>query len=108
MSRKRATFVDLYMHGQARPDDIGESIDAWHSGSGDQPIYDYLGMTEEEYAEWLRDPNVLPQIARARKERLPLAEVIEAASKKSSIPAGPSGRSKTRQSSRPKRLRKTS
>ena len=107
MSRKRATFIDLYMHGQARPDDIAESIDAWHSGSGGEPVYDYLGMTEEEYAEWLRDPYVLPHIARARKERLPLAEVI-AGLKKSSMPAGSPHRTKAPQSSRPKQLRKTS
>jgi hypothetical protein len=108
MSKKRATFIDLYILGQARPEDISESIDTWHSGSGDQPIYDYLGMTEEEYSEWLRDPDVLPHIVRARKERLPLAEVIEAGLKSSTIPPGASDRTKARQSTSAKRLRRTS
>jgi hypothetical protein len=74
MAKKQIPFIDLYLEGRASADDINTSIDAWHAGSGKEPIYRYLGMTEEEYALWLRDPDVLPQIARARKEHGPLAD----------------------------------
>jgi len=72
MSKKQQRFLDLYLEGHLSADDINDSIDAWHAGSGEQPIYDFLGMTEEEYARWLRDPDALLQIARARKEAQPL------------------------------------
>jgi hypothetical protein len=72
MSKKQQRFLDLYLEGQASADDINDSIDAWHAGSGKESIHDFLGMTEEEYARWLRNPDQLPQIARARKEAQPL------------------------------------
>jgi hypothetical protein len=74
MSKKRRPFIDLYLEGRASAEDINTSIDVWHAGSGKGPLYRYLGMTEEEYFLWLRDPDVLPQIARARKEHRPLAD----------------------------------
>jgi hypothetical protein len=79
MSKKQTRFIDLYLEGRASAEDINESIDAWHSGSGKQPIYDYLGMTEEEYSLWLRDPDVLPHIARAHKEHRSVREIIDSA-----------------------------
>jgi len=72
MFKKQTRFIDLYLDDQASAEDINEFIDEWHAGSAKQPIYDFLGMTEEEYARWLRDPDALLQIARARKEAPPL------------------------------------
>jgi len=77
MSKKQTPFIDLYLEGRASAEDINESIDAWHAGSGREPIFDYLGMTEEEYAFWLRDPDVLRHIARARKQHKPLTKIIK-------------------------------
>jgi hypothetical protein len=71
MSKKQQRFLDRYLEGQVSAENINESIDAWHAGSGREPIFDFLGMTEEEYSRWLRDPDQLSQIARARKEAPP-------------------------------------
>jgi hypothetical protein len=74
MSKERQkNFFDLYLAGRASADDINESIDAWHAGSVSQHIYQFLGMTKEEYSRWLSDPEILPEIASARKQHARLA-----------------------------------
>ncbi len=80
MSKKQANFMDLYLRGRASAGYINDSIDAWHNGSGRQSIYAHLGMTEDEYSLWLRDPGVLPLIARAHKELRSVREIIDSAS----------------------------
>ena len=70
---------DLYLRGRASAEDINDSIDAWHNASGKQSIYAYLGMTADEYSLWLRDPGVLPLIARAHQEVRPVREIIDLA-----------------------------
>jgi hypothetical protein len=84
-----ATFLERYLNGEAAADDIDVYVDRWHSESGKQPIYDFLGLTRDEYALWLRHPEVLPQIAKARRQHQPLSSV--AASKEKKTP--PAGRS---------------
>lgn len=40
---------------QARLDAIDAKVEEWHrSGSG--ALHDYLGMTWDQYAAWVRDP----------------------------------------------------
>ena len=59
-------FLEKYLGEEATAEDIDDFIDAWHENSGGMEIFEYLGMTKDEYALWLRDPDALPQIARAR------------------------------------------
>jgi len=65
--KAQPVFMDLYLRGEVRADDIDDFIDSWHENSGAQELFEYLGMTKEEYALWLRDPEMLPAIARARQ-----------------------------------------
>jgi len=76
---RKHTFIDLYLNGQVLPEDIDDYIDSWHADPRGQQIYEFLGMSEQEYSLWLRDPDALPHIARARRERKPLEEVISSA-----------------------------
>lgn len=32
---------------------IADRIDAWHNSDSDLPLHDYLGMTWEEYQQWV-------------------------------------------------------
>jgi len=75
----KQTFIDLYLNRRVLAEDIDDYIDAWHADPKGQEIYEFLGMSEQEYSLWLRDPDALPHIARARKERKPLAAVISSA-----------------------------
>jgi len=93
MSSKREkppTFMDLYLNGTVSPEDIDDYVDKWHTSAGTGEIYEFLGMSEQEYSLWLRDPDALPHIARARREGKPLAAVIDSALKKTAVAAHPS------------------
>jgi hypothetical protein len=81
MSKKSrdAPFLQRYLNGEVLSDDIDDFIDAWHETSGKKELFAFLGMTKEEYALWLRDPDLLPHIARARQTRLPLASAVRSA-----------------------------
>lgn len=70
------TFLDLYLNGEVLGDEIDDFIDTWHANPGGKEIYEFLGMSKEEYSLWLRDPDTLPHIARARRAGLPLAVVL--------------------------------
>jgi hypothetical protein len=79
MSKKSAsdkTFLDRYMNGEVLPEDIDDFVDAWHQDPGKKEIFEYLGMTRQEYSIWLRDPDVLPHIARARRDDVDLPTLL--------------------------------
>src|SRR5579864_3755883 len=75
MSSGRA-FMDLCLDGKAALDDIDDFIDRWHESPEDTELHDYLGMTQEEYSLWLRVPDALSCIIKARRDAMPLADVI--------------------------------
>ncbi len=76
-----AKFLERYLNGDVLAGDIDDYVDLWHERCDDQQIYEFLGLTRDEYALWLRDPDVLPHIARARRENQPLAKVIASSMK---------------------------
>ena len=64
-------FFDLCLAGKAATDDIDDFIDRWHAVPEDQELHDYWGMTKQEYAQWLRRPDVLPDIIKTRRQMKP-------------------------------------
>lgn len=66
----RATaFFDLYRaHGVAE-DAIGDFIEQWHNSGDDEerPVWQFLGMTEDEYSVWVMDARVLPLLRAVRE-----------------------------------------
>lgn len=75
MSRQR-TFVELCIAGEASLEEIDDFIDAWHAARGGTELHEYLGMTGDEYSLWLRAPDALPCILRARRDREPLTQAV--------------------------------
>ena len=61
-------FLELYMVGKVDVGATDDFVDRWHDEPGGRELHDYLGMTEEEYALWLRHPDALPDIAAARRD----------------------------------------
>lgn len=54
-----STFVELYLAGKVELEDIDRFIEVWHSNRYEErPLHEFLGMTWEEYAQWLENPNV--------------------------------------------------
>ena len=61
-----SNFMEMYLSGEALPDEIDDFVDSWHESDSDLSIHEFLGMTREEYLSWVKDPNVLPRILDAR------------------------------------------
>jgi hypothetical protein len=75
---KSVTFFDLYSQGQVTADQIDDFVEAWHESddSEHRSLSQYLGMTDDEYAVWLASHRALPLLAAARRDGLPVTEVV--------------------------------
>lgn len=51
-------FYELYKNKQITENEIDDYIEEWHNNDSEDTIYEYLGMTESEYALWIED-NIL-------------------------------------------------
>jgi hypothetical protein len=76
MSKKRKPFIDLSLEGRVLLDEIDDYVDAWHKHPEGEPLHRYLGMKKSEYSLWVRDPDALPYIIKARHEERSLIEVV--------------------------------
>ncbi len=57
------TFMQLYRQGKATADQINDYIDEWHKSKGTETIHEFLGMTKDEYCQWLKNPDYLKELA---------------------------------------------
>ncbi len=72
MYETKTTFIELILNGETS----FEKIDEWHANPSQLSLRQFLGLTEEEHALWVRDPGALPDIVKARQEGQPLNAVI--------------------------------
>ncbi len=70
-------FIELCIDGDASPDDISKYIQEWRDKDSTEPLEDYLGMTFEEFEEWLDHPQILVHIIGARKNNIPLSNYVQ-------------------------------
>ncbi len=66
-------FMDDCLDGTiptgSRDAEIDKAVEAWHNIAGNtQPLNQFLGMTDLEYAIWAEQPNLLSDIIFARKK----------------------------------------
>jgi len=47
---------------------IGDFVNTWHKSTSDKELYEFLGMTKEEYKLWVEYPDSLTLIIKNRKE----------------------------------------
>lgn len=80
----KRTFLELCAAGRAAPAEIDDYVDRWHDEASDQALHEYLGMTREEYAAWVKDASSLVGIvaARARAPRISVAATYKVAKKR--------------------------
>lgn len=72
-----SSFVGLCVKGELLLDDIDDFIDEWHESDSDQEIFEYLGMTQQEYRLWVHDPDILPFIITARVQGRSIDEAMK-------------------------------
>jgi hypothetical protein len=72
------TFLSLYGQDRVTENQLDDFITAWHESGDDEQrsLAEFLGMTNEEYSVSLMAPDSLPLIRRARREHLPLRELL--------------------------------
>lgn len=52
--KKDISFVEALKQGLADYDDIDDYIDKWHDGPYTCKIYEFLGMTKQQYFEYIK------------------------------------------------------
>lgn len=65
----KKTFVEAYLAGEASIGDIDNWVDYWHTHETGHALHEFLGMTHDEYEQWLKSGEnaVLQSILEARK-----------------------------------------
>lgn len=75
-SNSNIDFVSMCANGELLLEDIDDFIDEWHESDSAEEIYDYLGMSQQEYRLWVHDPDMLPFIVTARSQRRSIDDVL--------------------------------
>lgn len=71
------TFMEKCLAGEVDLDEIGDFVGAWHEGAGPGlELREFLGMTKDEYALWVEQPQFLPAIVASHRFGLPLREAV--------------------------------
>jgi hypothetical protein len=72
-------FIKLCLQGKVLPAAINDFIEAWNKTDPmwREPLYEYLGMEKSEYALWVRDPDTLAFIVKARHDQVPLIGIVK-------------------------------
>lgn len=81
MSNHRRTFVQKCLAGEAALSDIDDFVAQWHESATAGPLYEFLGLTEAEYARWVERPEALRDLVLAHKERASIRKVSDAKSR---------------------------
>lgn len=71
-----STFIDLALNGYVLSDEINDFVEAWHESNAENEIYQYLGMSFDEYSLWVSDPESMDVIISARRDGRPLREAV--------------------------------
>jgi DNA-binding transcriptional ArsR family regulator len=64
---KQGTFAALYFEGRASADEIDDFVDDWHEGGTGMSLHDFLGLSREDYAQWVEQPDSLETALNERK-----------------------------------------
>lgn len=60
------TFIEAVRNKETSLDQIDEWVDRWHHGEGGgMPLRDFLGMSKDQYAEWVLNPAALASFVEA-------------------------------------------
>lgn len=74
-----SNFINDCLNGDALLSDIDSIVDDWHDGKAPSGISlrEFLGMTEEEYVLWMKDPENINFIIHARQRGMPVEAAID-------------------------------
>ena len=73
----RPSFIELCIRDKALPEEIDDFVQGWHQSDSNKELYEFLGMTWDEYATWVADAFILPLIIASHKTNRPLPDLIQ-------------------------------
>jgi hypothetical protein len=73
----RAKFIEACHEGDALLEEIEDYIDEWHDSDSEEEIYEYLGMTIDEYGLWVENDAMLKTIIYSRELGIPVMDFIK-------------------------------
>jgi hypothetical protein len=75
---RTSAFFDLYQAHSVPEDAIDNFIEDWHRSGGEEnrQLWQFLGMTEDEYSVWVIDARTLPLLRAARETGEKLVVVV--------------------------------
>lgn len=56
-----SNFIEKFTLGEVGVEDLDNFIDEWHDSPTDLPLYDYLGLTWEQYSDIVMNPKILSE-----------------------------------------------
>jgi hypothetical protein len=54
-----SNFVEDILSGKTKIESIDDYVEEWHLSDSTKTIYEYLGLTWEEYGRWIVNPSSL-------------------------------------------------
>ncbi len=76
MSKSWKSFVESCLAGETHAVEIDRFVDQWHESDFACSLPEYLGFSDEEYAEWVENPQSLSVIMFAHKHHVPFHEAL--------------------------------
>ncbi len=70
-------FMEACLKGEALLEDIEDYVERWHKSETDETIYDFLGMSEEEYGLWVENDSLLKSIFFARRSGISIMDFLQ-------------------------------
>ena len=72
-----SNFIDDVINADAIMEEIDDYIEKWHNSDSDLSVYEYLGMTEEEYYLWVKEDFYLKYIISAHEKNVSIKELLK-------------------------------
>lgn len=57
------SFMNRYRSGQLSADAMEDFVEAWHTCDTTEPMNQFLGMSQAEYAAWVENPQAFFEAA---------------------------------------------
>lgn len=72
----KINFIQDCINADALLEEIDDYIDEWHESKNEEPIYEFLGMTQKEYRMWVQNDDMLKFIIKAHFNNKDIDEVL--------------------------------
>lgn len=69
-------FMQMALRGDVMSDEIEDFVEEWHGSDSNVEVYEYLGLTWEEYSLWVSHPDYIDLVIAARRSDKPILEAV--------------------------------